>query len=102
MQNLLQKLGVNIELHDQLIAYNARLFDRVFTQAQNRPAAMDHFDWAFHASHAERVREIYEFRAAGGKAIGTFCIFVPDEIALAAGVLPFPSLRWYSLVCRLC
>jgi benzoyl-CoA reductase/2-hydroxyglutaryl-CoA dehydratase subunit BcrC/BadD/HgdB len=36
------------------------------------------------------VREIREWRKAGGKSIGTFCIYVPDEIALAADVLPVP------------
>lgn len=90
MRQLLQELGVDVELHDELIAYNARLHDRVFAKAQNRPAAMQFFDQAFHASHGERVREISEYRQRGGKVIGTFCIYVPDEIALAAGVLPLP------------
>ena len=51
---------------------------------------MESFDRSFHSSHSGRVAEILEFRKHGGKVIGTFCIFVPDEIALAAGVLPLP------------
>jgi benzoyl-CoA reductase/2-hydroxyglutaryl-CoA dehydratase subunit BcrC/BadD/HgdB len=51
---------------------------------------MERFDHSFHASHAERVAEIIEYRKKGGKSIGTFCIYVPDEIAYAAEVLPIP------------
>jgi benzoyl-CoA reductase/2-hydroxyglutaryl-CoA dehydratase subunit BcrC/BadD/HgdB len=51
---------------------------------------MQRFDHSFHASHAGRVAEIREYRSKGGKSIGTFCIYVPDEIALAADVLPIP------------
>jgi benzoyl-CoA reductase/2-hydroxyglutaryl-CoA dehydratase subunit BcrC/BadD/HgdB len=36
------------------------------------------------------VAEIVAFRKAGGKSVGTVCIYVPDEIALAAGVLTIP------------
>lgn len=48
------------------------------------------FDQALHDSHSARVADLVEYRRAGGKSIGTFCIYVPDEIALAAGVLPIP------------
>ena len=87
---ILRKVGVNIELHDQLVEYNNRLHEKTHRSAKNRPAAMEFFDWAFHASHAERVAEVLEYRTNGGKSLGTFCIYVPDEIALAANVLPIP------------
>ena len=48
------------------------------------------FDKAFHESHTLRPLQILEKKKAGAKAIGTFCIFVPDEIALAAEVIPIP------------
>jgi benzoyl-CoA reductase/2-hydroxyglutaryl-CoA dehydratase subunit BcrC/BadD/HgdB len=89
-QELLQKVGVNLELHDQLIAYNNKLFEATIRSAPNRPTAMKYFDSGFHASHASRVGEILDYRTKGGKSIGTFCIYVPDEIALAADVLPIP------------
>ena len=89
-RELLQKVGVNIALHDQLVAYNDRLFATTHLSMPNRPQRMEYFDWAFNASHAERVGEVYDYRTAGGKSIGTFCIYVPDEIALAADVLPIP------------
>ena len=83
-------LGVNLELHDQLMANTSKLHERTHLYQKNRPSRMDYFDHSLHASHAERVAEILEYRKAGGKSIGTFCIYVPDEIALAADVLPIP------------
>jgi benzoyl-CoA reductase/2-hydroxyglutaryl-CoA dehydratase subunit BcrC/BadD/HgdB len=73
-----------------MTAYNNDLHERTHRSAKNRPAAMALFDTAFHASHGERVAEVFNYRQKGGKSIGTFCIFVPDEIALAADVLPIP------------
>ena len=89
-QSILEQVGVNLELHARMTAYNNDLHERTHRSAKNRPAAMALFDTAYYASHGERVSEIFEYREKGGKAIGTFCIFVPDEIALAADVLPIP------------
>ena len=89
-RELLSELGVDLHLHDQLIAYNNGLHERTFGAQTGRPNAMRLFDDAFHASHGDRVAEIHAYRKKGGKSIGTFCIYVPDEIALAAGVLPIP------------
>ncbi len=84
------ELGMDLELHDQLIQDMSSLHKKTHLSQQNRPKTMDRFDRSFHSSHSGRVAEILEFRKNGGKMIGTFCIFVPDEIALAAGVLPLP------------
>ena len=83
-------LGMNLELHDELMASQERLHEKTHLSQKNRPRAMKLFDEAFHASHRGRVAEIVERRAKGGKAIGTFCIYVPDEIAYAADVLTIP------------
>ncbi len=87
---LLTEIGVNVERHDQLIESQNALFEQTFPVRKNRPGAMKIFDRAFHESHFERVRNIIEHRKNGGKSIGTFCIYVPDEIALALGVIPIP------------
>lgn len=83
-------LGMDLEQHDQLLASMHRVFTHTHLWQKNRPASMSLFDEALHASHGARVAEIAEYRKSGGKSIGTFCIYVPDEVALAAGVLPIP------------
>jgi benzoyl-CoA reductase/2-hydroxyglutaryl-CoA dehydratase subunit BcrC/BadD/HgdB len=85
-----EELGLDLELHDQLIENQSNLHEKTHLSQKNRPRAMERFDHAFNASHAERVAEIRDYRKKGGKSIGTFCIYVPDEIALAAVVLPIP------------
>ncbi len=84
------ELGMDLELHDQLIRDMSNLHKKAHLSQQNRPKTMESFDHSFHSSHSGRVAEILDFRKNGGKVIGTFCIFVPDEIALAAKVLPLP------------
>jgi benzoyl-CoA reductase subunit C len=39
-----------------------------------------------------------QWKAAGGRVMGTRCIFVPDEIVWAAGMLPFPLYGTPELV----
>ena len=36
-------------------------------------------------SYSERIRQIADERESGKKLVGTFCLFVPDEIIFAAG-----------------
>jgi len=89
-RQLWTELGVNLELHDQLLKSLDQAHHRTHLAQQNRPDTMKIFDEAFHASHAGRVAEILDYRKKGGKSIGTFCIYIPDEIALAAEVIPIP------------
>jgi benzoyl-CoA reductase/2-hydroxyglutaryl-CoA dehydratase subunit BcrC/BadD/HgdB len=84
------ELGLDLQRHDQLLAAASRSLQRTHLWQPNRPDAMALFDQAFHAAHASRVSEIWNHRKAGGRVIGTFCIYVPEEIALAAGVIAIP------------
>ncbi len=90
MRKMWKELGMNLEMHDEFLAGEERLHMKIFLSQKNRPETMARFDASFHASHRGRVAEILEYRKKGGKAVGTFCIYVPDEIALAAGILPIP------------
>lgn len=87
---MLSDLEVDVPLHDGLMKSLSDLHEKTHLAQKNRPGAMNLFDEAFHASHSGRVAQILDYRNKGGKSIGTFCIYVPDEIALAAGVLPIP------------
>ncbi len=85
-----EELGVNLELHDELLQNLNRLHQKTHLSQANRPETMHLFDRSFHESHAGRVVEIMKYRNKGGKSIGTFCIYVPEEIAMAADVLAIP------------
>ncbi len=90
LREMWEDLGMNLELHDQLLESNSRLFKKTHLWQKKRPAAMKLFDRALHDSHGQRVAEILDYRKGGGKSVGTFCIYVPDEIAMAANVLTIP------------
>ncbi len=85
-----EQLGMNVELHGQMIEAIHDSFERQVLSQQGRPEGMEHFDGLVEAAHGERVREILDHKKAGGSFIGTFCIYVPEEIAWALDVLPLP------------
>ena len=84
----LKDLGLDVELHRRIFDAIDRNFQRTVLAQKGRPARMDYFDGVIRGAHSERVREIAARRAAGDKLVGTFCIYVPDEIVLALGAVP--------------
>ena len=87
-RDMWEDLGLDVELHEEVLESIGKNFREQVLSQQNRPRTMSYFDEALHGAHGARVQEILDHKAAGGKFIGTFCIFVPDEIALALGVIP--------------
>ena len=85
---LLKDLGLDVDLHRRIFDAVDRNFRETVLAQKIRPARMAYFDGVIHEAHGGRVREIVERRAAGDKLIGTFCIYVPEEIVLALGAIP--------------
>lgn len=90
LHDMWAELNMDVKLHDQLLENSGKNHSRNFLWQKNRPKAMLAFDRALHDSHGQRVAEVIEHRKAGGKSIGSFCIYLPDEIAMAAKVLNIP------------
>ena len=85
---LLQELGLDVELHGRIFDSIERGFARTVLSRKNRPRLMAYFDGVIRDAHGRRVREVVDHRKAGGKFVGTFCIYVPEEIVLALGAIP--------------
>ena len=85
---LLRELGLDVELHHKIFDAIDRNFGKTVLAQKNRPARMAYFDGVIRGAHGDRVKEIAARRAAGDKFIGTFCVYVPDEIILALGAIP--------------
>lgn len=77
------KLGLNLETHDMLMNVLGGAYKGIYLSQENRPQAMSYFDFVITEVHGLRVKELQDARAAGRKVIGTFCVFVPDELILA-------------------
>lgn len=78
-------LGINIRRHDMLLTALPEIFQQVYLSQQDRPQAMDFFDFVVSQIHGIRVKELMDHKAKGGKVFGTFCVYVPEEIIVAGG-----------------
>lgn len=79
-----ESLGMDLETHDQLCEVLPQAFGDVFLTQENRPEAMDYYNFVVAEIHGVRPQELIEHQKKGGKVFGTFCVFVPDEIVFAA------------------
>lgn len=78
-------LGLNLEAHEQLLKILPPTYYDVYLTQPNRPQAMEYFDFVVSEIHGLRIQELQEHKRAGGKVIGAFCVYVPEEIVRAAG-----------------
>jgi benzoyl-CoA reductase/2-hydroxyglutaryl-CoA dehydratase subunit BcrC/BadD/HgdB len=83
-----KELGIDLERHDKLIGGLGVIYPKIYLSQQNRPKAMAYFDDFVIDLHGFRVRELYEHKKKGGRIIGTFCLYVPDEIVMTLGAIP--------------
>ncbi|MDO4614212.1 MAG: double-cubane-cluster-containing anaerobic reductase [Lachnospiraceae bacterium] len=77
-------LGMDLETHDLLCEALPGAYGDVFLSQKNRPECMDYFEMVAADIHGIRPAELIEEQKKGRKVIGTFCVFVPDEVILAA------------------
>jgi len=80
-------LGLNLEAHDTLMSVLGEAYKGIYGSQQKRTETMRYFDFVISEVHGLRVKELQDARAAGGKVIGTFCVFVPDELILAVDAI---------------
>ncbi|MCI8476946.1 MAG: 2-hydroxyacyl-CoA dehydratase [Oscillospiraceae bacterium] len=82
-----KSLGMDLETHDQLCAVLPGMFGDVYLSQENRPEAMDYYNFVIAEIHGVRPAELIEHQKKGGKVFGTFCVYVPDEIVFAADAI---------------
>ena len=81
-------LGIDLDQHDVLMNALPQVYAQVYGSQTNRPSGMGFFEFVVGDIHGIRVRELREHAAMGGKVVATYCVFVPDEVVLAAGAIP--------------
>ena len=79
-----EELGMDLESHDTLCQVLPTAVGDVFLTQENRPKAMDFWDLVISEVHGIRPAELIEEQKQGRKVFGTFCVFVPDEVIVAA------------------
>ena len=79
-----EDLGMDINNHDNLCQVLPTAVGDVFMTQENRPKAMDFWDMVIAEVHGIRPAELIEEQKKGRKVFGTFCVYVPDEVVIAA------------------
>lgn len=80
-------LGLDLDAHDALLNALSAGYQSLFLSQRNRPGGMGYFDFVMSEVHGLRIKELADARAAGRKVIGSFCVYVPEEIILAADAI---------------
>ncbi len=79
-----KNLGLDLTAHDALLSVLGQAYGDIYVSQKDRPAGMGYFDFVMSEVHGLRIKELLDEKAAGRKIIGSYCVFVPEEIALAA------------------
>ena len=82
-----ESLGMDLETHDQLCEVLPQAFGDVFLSQENRPEAMDYYNFVIAEIHGVRPQELIKAQEEGKKVFGTFCAYVPDELIFAANAI---------------
>ncbi len=75
---------MDLETHDQLCAVLPTAFGDVYLSQENRPEGMGFWDMVVADIHGIRPAELIEAQKNGQKVFGTFYVYVPDEVVIAA------------------
>ena len=76
-------LDMNLEAHDGLLGVLSDAYKNIYLSQKNRPEGMKYFDFVISEVHGLRIEEIVEAKKEKRKVIGTFCVYVPEELILA-------------------
>ncbi|MGD0235223.1 MAG: double-cubane-cluster-containing anaerobic reductase [Syntrophorhabdales bacterium] len=76
-------LGLNLEAHEGLLAVLSDAYQNIYLSQKNRPKGMQYFDYVISEVHGLRIVELLKAKTEGKHIIGTFCIYVPEELILA-------------------
>jgi len=77
------ELGLDLKGHDALLSVLGNAYSDIFLSQKNRPEGMKYFDFVMSEVHGLRIKELMDAKAQGRKVIGSYCVFVPEELVLA-------------------
>ena len=80
-----EKLNLDLDAHAGLLEVLGKFYGDIYMSQQGRLRGMEYLDFVLSEVHGLRIKELQDAKAKGKKVVGTFCVFVPEEIVLAAG-----------------
>jgi benzoyl-CoA reductase/2-hydroxyglutaryl-CoA dehydratase subunit BcrC/BadD/HgdB len=82
---LWERLGMDVPRFSGMPAMLTQAYTNIFLSQKNRPAKMAYFDGMVENIHTGRIHELMAAKDAGKPVIGTFCVYIPEEVVVAAG-----------------
>jgi benzoyl-CoA reductase/2-hydroxyglutaryl-CoA dehydratase subunit BcrC/BadD/HgdB len=83
-QAMWEQLNLDIPAHDGLLAVLGKFYGDIYLSQSGRLKGMEYLDFVLSEVHGLRIKELQDAKTAGRKIVGTFCVFVPEELTLAA------------------
>ena len=79
-----ERLDLDLSAHDALLEVLGKFYGDIYLAQKNRLKGAEYLDFVLSEVHGLRIKELQDAKAQGRKVVGTFCVFVPEEITLAA------------------
>jgi len=77
------ELGLDLPSHDALLGVLGQAYGDIYLAQKDRPEGMQYFDFVMSEVHGLRIKELRDAQGNDRKVIGSFCVFVPEELILA-------------------
>ena len=80
-------LNLDLEAHEGLLSVLGKFYGDIYLSQSGRLKGMEYLDFVLSEVHGLRIKELQDAKAQGRKVVGTFCVFVPEELVLAADAI---------------
>ncbi|MDP2104603.1 MAG: 2-hydroxyacyl-CoA dehydratase, partial [Desulfobulbaceae bacterium] len=78
------ELNMDVERFDKARQMLGGAYTKIFLSQANRPQKMAYFDEMISEIFGGRVKELMQAKKEGRPVVGTFCVYIPEEIVVAA------------------
>ncbi|MCL7486738.1 MAG: 2-hydroxyacyl-CoA dehydratase family protein [Desulfobulbaceae bacterium] len=78
-------LGMDVPRFDKARQMLGEVYDKMYISQANRPTAMQYFDDMVSEIFGGRIKEMLAVKEKGKPVVGTFCVYIPEEVVVAAG-----------------
>ncbi len=82
-EKMWRDLGLGVAGHDRLLKVLGNSYRDIYLSHRNRPRSIDCLDSVVSEIHGLRIQELTEAKGRGNNVIGTFCLYVLEELVLA-------------------
>jgi len=79
------ELDMDVARFDKARQMLGEIYGKMFLSQPNRPAGMVYFDNMISEIFGGRIKEMLAVKQEGRPVVGTFCVYIPEEIVVAAG-----------------